>query len=143
MNISGIRPITGAYGYNEIQKVKREPETAAADQVQQAQELATSQPTDIEPELPASRTTDTEPDHNAGSFGKVDYAKQYQPDAVYDMKGADSDIHSLDVEQALSDMKKDQVLQQYLFFVGNGQEGVRASAEMPVANTRKMENFDL
>lgn len=33
--------------------------------------------------------------------------------------GQDSDIHSLDVEKAISDMKKDQVLQQYQYFVGS------------------------
>lgn len=33
--------------------------------------------------------------------------------------GQDSDIHSLDVERAISDMKKDQVLQQYQYFVGS------------------------
>lgn len=33
--------------------------------------------------------------------------------------GQESDIHSLDVEKAISDMKKDQVLQQYQYFVGS------------------------
>lgn len=33
--------------------------------------------------------------------------------------GRDSDIHSLDVEKAIDDMKKDQVLQQYQYFVGS------------------------
>ena len=33
--------------------------------------------------------------------------------------GRDSDIHSLDVEKAISDMRKDQILQQYQYFVGN------------------------
>lgn len=35
--------------------------------------------------------------------------------------GKDSDIRSLDVEQAISSMKKDQVLQQYQYFVGRSQ----------------------
>lgn len=33
--------------------------------------------------------------------------------------GKDSDIYSLDVEKAIDDMKKDQVLQQYQYFVGS------------------------
>lgn len=33
--------------------------------------------------------------------------------------GQDSDIRSLDMEKAISDMKKDQVLQQYQYFVGS------------------------
>lgn len=37
----------------------------------------------------------------------------------YGYLGKDSDIHSLDMERAISDMQKDQVLQQYQYFVGN------------------------
>lgn len=33
--------------------------------------------------------------------------------------GQDSDIRSLDMEKAISDMKKDSVLQQYQYFVGS------------------------
>ena len=33
--------------------------------------------------------------------------------------GRDRDIHSLDVEKAISDMRKDQILQQYQYFVGS------------------------
>ncbi len=33
--------------------------------------------------------------------------------------GQDSDIRTLDIERAISDMKKDQVLQQYQYFVGS------------------------
>jgi len=33
--------------------------------------------------------------------------------------GKDSDIHALDMEKAISDMKKDKVLQQYQYFVGS------------------------
>ena len=33
--------------------------------------------------------------------------------------GRDSDIRSLDVEKAISDMRKDQILQQYQYFVGS------------------------
>lgn len=42
--------------------------------------------------------------------------------------GKDSDIRSLDVEKAISDMKKDSVLQQYQYFVGSFRE---LSSESP------------
>ena len=35
--------------------------------------------------------------------------------------GRDSDIHGLDIQKAISDMKKDQVLQQYQYFVGSSE----------------------
>lgn len=37
----------------------------------------------------------------------------------FDYLGKDSDIHSLDVEKAIDDMRKDKVLQQYQYFVGS------------------------
>lgn len=43
--------------------------------------------------------------------------------------GKDSDIHSLDMERAISDMKKDQVLQQYQYFVGRSQNLLTQSAD--------------
>ncbi len=37
----------------------------------------------------------------------------------FEMKGRNSDIESLDLEKAVSDMQKDQVLQQYQYFIGD------------------------
>lgn len=37
----------------------------------------------------------------------------------FDYLGKDSDIHSLDVEKAIDDMRKDKILQQYQYFVGS------------------------
>lgn len=37
----------------------------------------------------------------------------------FDLKGRDSDIESLDIEKAVSDMQKDQALMQYQYFVGD------------------------
>ena len=39
--------------------------------------------------------------------------------ASFDMKGKDSDIASLDMEKAISDMKKDSILEEYQYFVGD------------------------
>lgn len=130
MNISGIRPYMGYYDYNSIQSVTQ---SAKAEQVAPVEPQASS----------SQQTPQVERDYAAQTFGAADYAKQYQPDAVYDMKGTDSDIRSLDVEQALSDMQKDQVLQQYQFFVGESQGSVRAAAETGAASVRAMENFSL
>lgn len=44
--------------------------------------------------------------------------------------GQDSDIHSLDVERAISDMQKDRMLQQYQYFVGSVKD-VYAGGQTP------------
>ncbi len=43
--------------------------------------------------------------------------------------GQDSDIRALDMERAISDMKKDQVLQQYQYFVGSAKNLIADSAD--------------
>lgn len=139
MNISGIRTHAGFYDYNtiknnearsqQIQDAKAEEKllTAAAANVPE-KKLSEEQ---VKPET-SGQQSERRPD-----TGAAEYAKQYQPDAVYDLKGADSDIARLDVEKALSDMKKDQVLQQYQFFIGEKKAGEGLS------ETRENENFSL
>lgn len=48
-----------------------------------------------------------------------DISVTFNKQESFDYIGQDSDIYSLDMEKAISDMKKDQVLQQYNYFVGN------------------------
>ena len=48
---------------------------------------------------------------------------------AFEMKGRQSDIDSLDMEKAVSDMQKDQALMQYQYFVGesnliNSEDGI-------------------
>lgn len=121
MNISGIRPSAGFYDYNTIKSEELSAE--------QTQKTLTAQQSDTEQEAALTVEASTKPD-----TGVMDYASRYQPDVTYDLKGADSELMSLDVEKAISDMKKDQVLQQYQFFVGESQ------AEQ-LLESRNQENF--
>lgn len=51
--------------------------------------------------------------------GLEDISLTFNKQEEFDYIGRDSDIRSLDVEKAISDMKKDQILQQYQYFVGS------------------------
>lgn len=121
MNISGIRPSAGFYDYNTIKSEELSAE--------QTQKTLTAQQSDTEQEAVMNVEASAKPD-----TGAMDYANRYQPDASYDLKGADSELMSLDVEKAISDMKRDQVLQQYQFFIGESQ------AEQ-LLESRNQENF--
>ena len=110
MNISGIRPVSGYYDYNEIKRTQQistpeTPEVVTSD-VKEGENQAT---------VPLERNAEVEAQQ---TFGAYDYASQYNPDATYSLKGAESDIRSLDVEKAISDMRKDEVIHQYQYFVG-------------------------
>ncbi len=121
MNISGIRPSAGFYDYNTIKSEELSAE--------QTQKTLTAQQSDTEQEAVMNVEASAKPD-----TGAMDYANRYQPDVTYDLKGADSELMSLDVEKAISDMKRDQVLQQYQFFIGESQ------AEQ-LLESRNQENF--
>lgn len=111
MNLSGIRISAGFYDYNTI-KNREQVDPKEAQAVSPVAEPEQTR----EESAQALPPVKSEPDQ-----GAIDYAKRYQPDVTYELKGADSDINNLDVEKALSDMRKDQVLEQYQFFVGTEQ----------------------
>ena len=115
MNISGIRTGAGFYDYNSIKinevRSQQIQEARESEQIPVTGTVEQNDSTDAKVEqIPAAQKED---------YGVADFNAKYQPDASYDLKGVDSDISKLDVEKALSDLKKDQVLQQYQFFVGD------------------------
>lgn len=131
MNISGINSYYGFYDYNSIK-------TSEAENI-----AATPVETQVTGQEQLPQETKAEEIRNQ-SFTAADFAKEYRPDAEYGLQGADSDIYKLDVTQAISDMRKDKVLQQYQFFVGESraQESVRTVATNEQA-VRGMEDFSL
>lgn len=129
MNISGMRPYAGFYEYNSIKAAEL-----------RTQQIAAAQ-------MPASGDAHSEnqaQEKPKQNFDALDFAQQYQPDATYDLKGKDSDLESLDVQKAISDMEKDQVLQQYQYFVDTADPGVKKTAgDIIVSALRSGENFSL
>lgn len=115
MNISGIRTGAGFYDYNSIKinEVRNQQirESMESGQMPVMGAVEQNDSADIEA---VQLQTVQKADYRAAEFNA-----RYQPDASYELKGVDSDLSKLDVEKALSDLKKDQVLQQYQFFVGD------------------------
>lgn len=118
MNISGIRASAGFYEYNDIKSSE-----LRGQQIQQAKAQEAKQE-----QLPE----EAQSVQNQQNFTSYDYAKQYEPEATYEMKGADSDIALLDVEKVLSDVQKDAVLQQYQFFVGESENQTKSVRDTSV-----------
>lgn len=137
MNISGIRPISGFYDYNSINTRAVESSPVVADEkVTSGAQAVVDKPVES-----VSKVSDEDINKAKAkqTFGAYDYASQYKPNQTYSMKGADSDIKSLDVEKAVNDMQKDSVLHQYQYFVGDTNGDVAAST----ASIRGAENFTL
>lgn len=72
-----------------------------------------------------SQTSETLQPEKKGSTEKerenaLKFALESTKKAEYSLVGADSDIASLDVQKAISDMQKDSILQEYQYFVRSG-----------------------
>ncbi len=132
MNISGIRPSVGFYDYNEIKRPDLTPDVRVLDDTAHADVNVVHR----QPQIPVERSQEVEARQ---TFGAYDYASQYNPEATYSLKGEESDIHSLDVEKAISDMRKDEVIHQYQYFVGQ-EMGTNTS---PASAMRGVEDFSL
>ena len=133
MNISGIRTGAGFYDYNSIKinEVRNQQIRESMESGQMPVMGAVEQNNSADIEAVQLQTVQ-KADYRAAEFNA-----RYQPDASYELKGVDSDLSKLDVEKALSDLKKDQVLQQYQFFVG---DDAFASTEK-LKQVREEENF--
>ncbi|MBE5907919.1 MAG: hypothetical protein E7278_03650 [Lachnospiraceae bacterium] len=110
MNISGIYPYSGFYNYNRIS------EATAIAPVEKPQEAV--EPTEEATSAAATAVASAEARANQ-TFGAFDYANQYRPDENL-MNRSVGVVRSLEVDQAISDMQKDQALHQYQFFVREG-----------------------
>ena len=131
MNVSGIRPISGFYKVHSTSQVSN-PE-AISDLATQAAEA------DI------NTSVDNSESRAKQTFKASDLAQQYDSRQTYSMKGNDSDLRTLDVEKAISDMQKDSALQQYQYFVGNSvaSEGAKNNDNKNSDRAqRQIENFE-
>lgn len=130
MNISGIRPSLGFYSYNSIKIDELRNQQLAVTTQEQAPMQEES--TGYKDQLPVEQ-----------NFTSYDYAKSYQPDETYELKGAESDISKLDVEKTMSDLEKDKVLEQYQYFVGDQAHAIAIDMNTENRIPRSGENFVL
>lgn len=130
MNISGIRPSLGFYSYNSIKidELRNQQLAVTAQEQAPMQEESTG----YKDQLPVEQ-----------NFTSYDYAKSYQPDETYELKGAESDISKLDVEKTMSDLEKDKVLEQYQYFVGDQAHAIAIGMNTENKIPRSGENFVL
>ena len=132
MNISGIRPSMGFYDQNSI---RFRPEFGSASI---EEEVAPAVPAEEESSASVVSEEEIASAKKRQTFGSYDFASQYKPGAVHELKGADSDIKSLDVEKAVSDMQKDSAIHRYQYFVQN-----KPNNGLDSGQTRGSENFTL
>jgi hypothetical protein len=108
----GIGRIGGFYQNYQVEPIKRvELDTVRAQDAVKKQQ---------ENEIPVQKSQDTQavPDNRSKMADLENISLNFNAGDTYDYIGKDSDLTLLDMDQVLSDMKKDSVLDQYRYFVG-------------------------
>lgn len=132
MNISGIGSYSGNYNSIKISSLINQ-QASKADSGAQTQAVRS--------EDSALRQQEQQRIRANQNFNSADYAKQFTPGKTYEMKGADSDLASLDASRSTTDSQKSQIMQQYQLFMGETQaQGVNQTA-MNTQAVRGVENF--
>ena len=129
MNISGIRPFEAIGYYSNINRVNGQ-ESVAVKPVAAEQEK----------QQPKQQQVFERPEQKENAY---EFAKKYDPDATYDLKGADSDIKSLDKVTEMPKAHKDEALRQYQTFVGGRTKVAAQSPANKSTATVELENFNL
>ena len=121
MGISGIGGVNGISGIGRMQdysiqmpqpaKTVIVEETGAESHVASSEQINSGNSGAVKEEAPVGEQKQNAP------LEDISITFHKQDDFGY--IGRDSDIRSLDVEKAISDMRKDQILQQYQYFVGS------------------------
>jgi len=121
MGIGGIGGVNGISGIGRMQdysiqmsqpaKTVIVEETGADSHVASSEQINSGNSTAAKEEVPVGEQKPNAP------LEDISITFHKQDDFGY--IGRDSDIRSLDVEKAISDMRKDQILQQYQYFVGS------------------------
>lgn len=115
----------GACEYNSILRNYQVPVIpgTGSEKVQsdQPSELAERVPAAVISETSAALTSEQEIAPQGGrpeeDIGPEDLSLTFNIQEDFEYIGRESDIHSLDVEKAIDEMKRDKVLQQYQYFV--------------------------
>lgn len=134
MNISGIGSYSGSYNSIKINSLINNRQTAETSSGGQAQTVH-SNDQKLKEQRQQIRANQ--------NFNSADYAKQYTPGRSYEMKGADSDISSLDENRQVSGSQKSQIMQQYQLFMGETQAQGPNQSAMNTQAVRGVENFAL
>lgn len=70
----------------------------------------------------AVKREETAPDNRSKTANLENVSLTFNKEESFDYLGSESNLLNLDMQKAISDMKKDSILQEYQYFVGNSQD---------------------
>ena len=115
MAIQGLAEYGGFYNQycvNDIPQVSVE----TVQQQNEQQQINEQEPQSLQNDYTAPSQIE---DNRSRIANLEDVSLTFNKEDTFDYIGSESEIGNLDIQQAVSDMKKDQALQEYQFFVGS------------------------
>ena len=116
MNISGIRPMVG---YNQTNTAEVHRIDALLTDSTDSEAALTAQPAEVEAVVYEPSEVREAKRVRTGGFGMYDLQEQYRPSESISEKNLRSQLFSVEVQQAINDMKRDDLLHRYQTFAGN------------------------
>lgn len=111
-------------GYNQMQSYYKTydiPVVSPEEIKAQKQQENAAAPTILAEATPAAKEMPAAEDNRSKSADLENISLTFNKEDTYDYLGSESGLASLDMQKAISDMKKDAVLQEYQYFVGSSQ----------------------
>lgn len=113
----GIQMLTGFDRFQSYYRTSEIPKVSVEEvknkEVQKQQELSGSEKEDAG--LPFER----QEDHRSAKADLENISLTFHKEETYDYIGSESGLANLDMQKAISDMRKDEILQGYQYFVGS------------------------
>lgn len=99
----------------DIDTVKKQDEAKANAEAQGLVPVEESQSSQVNEAAPSE-------DHRSRSANLEDISLNFNTGDDYSYIGSDADLTGMDMQKAISDMRKDSILQDYQYFVGSAQD---------------------
>lgn len=113
----GITLMSGFGGVSSYYNRAYEIPTVTPEEVKKQDELQQEKQSVIQPEVAEQQVVD----NRTRSADLENISLTFNKEESYDYLGSESNLADLDMQKAISDMKRDFVLQEYQYFVGNSQ----------------------
>ena len=115
MTIGGFSDISFLYRPYDAYRIP----TADTQKSETLGQNITSKQQAVVPEAPVAKAEEATVPVERKNTALEDVSLTFLKDDTYDMIGSESDLNKLDMQKAISDMKKDKILQDYNYFVGS------------------------
>lgn len=123
-NIPGFGNMYGNYSMNRIPSVDASQVEKAPEKQQDPKRVAPAKEESLV-DIPLVKPEPVE----RPSIKLEDVSLTFNREETFDYLGSESSLSSLDMDKAISDMKKDQILSDYSYFVGTAPTAVQTASE--------------